>query len=157
STSGTLNDLSSLTLSGTGAATIVDGTSILNSIVLSEDAGADSIELLTGASLVGQPNASAYDSISNFDTSVDKLLIHDGSSSSTAFVDEGAISGANLGTAIDAAFGANDAVVFHYGNNTYVYVDDGDGDYSANDILVELVGTLNLTDLSNIATLELTA
>jgi hypothetical protein len=161
STVGTLNRLTSLTITGEGKATITDDAgSELSVIELSVDGGADVIDLKNGASVGGASNAATYDSISNFDTSVDKLTIHDGATNTaTAFADEGSITGNNLFNAIDAAFGTGDhAVVFEYDDNTYAYVDlNSDGDYNAADILVELVGTLDLDDLSSLSTLQLIA
>ena len=45
------------------------------------------------------------------------------------------------------ALGANEAVFFMYGGNTYALVNDGDAGYSAtNDVLIKFTGSLDLTE-----------
>ena len=51
------------------------------------------------------------------------------------------------GAAATAGAVAMDNVVFHFGGDTYVYVDTGTDGLTDNDILVKLTGTLDLDQL----------
>jgi hypothetical protein len=121
---------------------------------ISVGAGAD---VLTVSSVAGSTALTLVDTITGFNLDVDTLTIDLGSATTTAteFVTKTfATAPASLGAALNTVSAlTDDAVVFTFGGNTYVFIENGggataNGNFEATDIVVRLTGTsYDLDDL----------
>ena len=178
--------LTSLTLTGSGSATIVNGSKLatVDASGLTGKAVFDGVTLTNGLTFTGldtlaetvtlsggKDAVTTVSTYSKMDTitglnlvattaatptldtakSDDVTITGYNTATSKAFAKSTTITGSTLDLAlVNAAASENNQLVFQYGGDTYVYVDRGASDATANDVLdsndvlVKLTGTINL-------------
>jgi hypothetical protein len=171
--------LATLTVSGDGSATVTSGpisvttsdtTHVLVDIDTSDLTGglaltstqteAETISLGSGADVLKMhaTSAGAVDTIIGFDTDEDTLELDDGGASVGSLQNIGELSGNGTLNQLLSAYadtGTYNAIAFTFGGDTYVFLDTGVQNDSAeqglayqdSDVLVKLVGIYDLDDL----------